>query len=308
MGRRRRQEARWIHRWSRGLISGIAATGALGTAYLTIVKLMGGSACPTEGCDRVLSSPYATVFGIPLTVYGFLAYATMLALAAAPLVINSETNQPLRKKLEGITWPLMFILASAMVVFSGYLMTILAFELKEFCPYCITSALFALSMFLLVLFGNRWEDVGQLAFRGLIVAVITLTSVLAIYAPIRSAGNPGSAIAGETGPPITTTSGPAEIALAQHLKDIDAKMYGAWWCPHCHDQKVAFGAEAMQLVPYVECAEDGQNPQTQLCRSKTEVTGFPTWEIKGQFYPGAQTLERLAELSGYSGPQNFRRF
>jgi uncharacterized membrane protein/glutaredoxin len=305
--RRRRQETRWIHRWSRGLISGIAATGALGTAYLTIVKLMGGSACPTEGCNRVLSSPYATVFGLPLTVYGFLAYITMLGLAAAPLLINIDTNKPLRQKLEATTWPLMFILASAMVVFSGYLMTILAFELKEFCPYCVTSALFALSMFLLVVFGNHWEDIGQIAFRGLIVGMITLTSVLAIYAPIRSAGNPTAVASGETGPPIVTASGPAEVALAQHLKDIGAKMYGAWWCPHCHDQKVVFGAEAAQLIPYVECDKDGQNAQPQLCRSRPEVTGFPTWEINGEFYPGAQTLEKLAELSGYTGSKDFRQ-
>ncbi len=303
--RRRRQESRWIHRRSRWLLAGIAAVGAIETAYLTILKLTGSSACPTEGCDRVLASPYATVFGIPLTVFGFLGYAAMIALATAPLWVNPDTNKVLRQKLEARTWPLIFLLATAMLVFSGYLMTVMAFEIKAFCPFCVVSALLALSMFLITLFGNRWEDFGQLAFMGLIVGVVTLTSVMAIYAPIRAGGGSAS-VAGQAGPPITLASGPAEIALAQHLKDTGAVMYAAWWCPHCHDQKQAFGAEAVAILPAVECDPEGQKPQTALCRSKPEITGFPTWEINGEFYSGAQTLQRLAELSGYTGPMDFR--
>lgn len=304
---RRRQESRWIHRWSRWLVAGIALLGALGTGYLTIAKLTGSGACPTEGCDRVLSSPWGTVFGLPLTLFGFLAYGTMLVMAVAPLLVNADQNKGLRQKLETWTWPLMFMLASAMLVFSGYLMTVLAFQLQTACPYCIGSALFALSMFLIILLGNHWDDLGQIAFIGLIVGVVTIVGTLAVYAPISAGTSPNADVAGQAGPPITKASGPAEVALANHLKDIGATMYGAWWCPHCHDQKQLFGAEAAQTFNYVECAEDGQNPQPDLCRSKPEVTGFPTWEINGEFYPGTQSLTRLAELSGYSGPTNFQR-
>ncbi|MFH7242105.1 MAG: vitamin K epoxide reductase family protein [Spirulina sp.] len=304
--RRRRQESRWIHRRSRWLLAGIAALGAVETAYLTITKLMGSDACPTEGCDRVLNSPYATIFGLPLTLFGFLGYAAMFALATAPLWINPDQNKALRQKLETTTWPLIFTLATAMVVFSGYLMTIMAFEIKAFCPFCVASALFALAMFVITLLGRRWDDLGQLAFIGVIVAMVTLTGVMAVYAPIRAGGGSGT-VQGQVGPPITTSSGPAEIALAQYLKDSGASMYSAWWCPHCHDQKQAFGAEAVAILPNVECDPEGVNPQTDLCRSTPEVTGFPTWEIDGQFYPGAQPLRRLAELSGYTGPTNFLR-
>ncbi|WP_026072831.1 vitamin K epoxide reductase family protein [Nodosilinea nodulosa] len=309
--RGRRQESRWIHRWSRWLVAGIASVGALGTAFLTIDKLTGGGgACPTEGCERVLSSPYATVFGLPLTLFGFLAYATMLVLAVAPLLVNADQNKPLRQRLESWTWPLMFVMASVMAVFSAYLMTVLAFEIQAFCPYCVSSALFALSMFAIILFGNPWDDLGQLAFIGAITAIITLTGTFALYAPNHGAdgGRPTAtrAAAGQAGPPVTTASGPAEIALAKHLKGIGAKMYGAWWCPHCHDQKMLFGAEATTALDYVECSEDGQNSQTKLCRSTPEITGFPTWEINGEFYSGTQTLQQLAELSDYSGPTNFQ--
>ncbi|NHC35965.1 vitamin K epoxide reductase family protein [Scytonema millei] len=46
------------------LMVGIASVGAAITGYLPIVKLNGDSiACPTNGCDLMLSSPYATVLG-----------------------------------------------------------------------------------------------------------------------------------------------------------------------------------------------------------------------------------------------------
>lgn len=304
--RRRRQESRWIHRRSRWLLAGVATLGAIETGYLTVMKFIGSDVCPTEGCDLVLSSPYATIFGLPLTLFGFLGYAAMIALATAPLWVNPDNNKALRQTLEDRTWPLMFMLATAMVVFSGYLMAIMAFAIGAFCPFCVASAIFSLSLFLITLFGKRWDDLGQIAFMGLIVGIVTVTGVMAVYAPIRNGGGQ-AAVRGQAGPPITTTSGPAEIALAQHLKDSGAAMYSAWWCPHCHDQKQAFGAEATAILPYVECDPEGQNPQTALCRSNPQITGFPTWEIDGQFYPGAQPLQRLAELSGYTGPTTFQR-
>lgn len=304
---RRHQETRWIDRWSRRLIAGIAAVGASETAYLTLTKLLGESAaCPTEGCDLALNSPYATVLGLPLTLFGFLGYVTMLGLAITPLFVNPDSHKERYQKLDEGTWPLLYILALAMVVFSGYLMYVLAVELKALCLYCIASALFTLSMLLLTLMGRRWEDTGQLLFTGLIVAVITLTGTLALYAPVQGTARTLAARSGEVGPPVTSLSGQAEIALAEHLNAIGAKMYGAWWCPHCHDQKELFGAEAAALLPYVECSPDGQHSQTNLCRSKTQVTGFPTWEIKGEYYPGSRSLETLADVSGYSGPTSFK--
>jgi glutaredoxin len=78
-------------------------------------------------------------------------------------------------------------------------------------------------------------------------------------------------------------------------------MYGAYWCPHCADQKAMFG-EAVDQVPYVECAADGDNPQPELCKQKG-IQGYPTWEIDGQLSPGVKSLEDLATLSGFVPPQ-----
>jgi hypothetical protein len=74
-------------------------------------------------------------------------------------------------------------------------------------------------------------------------------------------------------------------------------MYGAFWCPHCADQKDLFGS-AVDDVPYVECDPEGENAQPQLCRDK-DIEGYPTWEIDGELYPGTRSLEELAQLSNF---------
>lgn len=90
-----------------------------------------------------------------------------------------------------------------------------------------------------------------------------------------------------------------EARLADHLSATGAKMYGAYWCPHCAAQKEYFGAAAGQL-PYVECDPEGFNAQPDLCQAEG-IEAYPTWIIDGQRYLGSQTLGKLARLSGLEG-------
>ena len=298
----RKRSIPWIHRWSRPIMAGIATIGAAVTAYLTITKLTGDpTACPTEGCDVVLSSPYATVFGLPLALFGFLAYASMIVFAIAPLLVNSSRQKDLRANSERWTGLLLFMGATAMTIFSGYLMYLVAFAIKAVCIYCVGSALLSTSLFILSIIGRDWEEVGQLFFTGTIVSMITLVGTLGIYANVnnpRIAAQPG-------GYTIDSSSGAAEIALVQHLKQTGAKMYGAFTCPHCQNQKHLFGAEAAKQLNYVECHPQGQNAQPQACQL-AGIEGFPTWEINGQKYSGEKTLQELADLSNYQGSRNFQ--
>ncbi|MGL6345058.1 MAG: vitamin K epoxide reductase family protein, partial [Waterburya sp.] len=104
---------------------------------------------------------------------------------------------------------------------------------------------------------------------------------------------------------ITTISGEAEIALAKHLTEIGAKKYGAFWCPHCYEQKELFGKEAFEEIDYIECDPQGENPQRDTCIA-AKIQSFPTWEIDGKLYPGTKTLDELAKLSNYQGEKNFK--
>lgn len=313
---RRRRSQPWIYRWSRVIIGAIAIIGAILTAYLTITKLTGGVvACPSDGsggsgCSSVLDTRYANVFGLPLSLFGCLGYLAMATFSLSPLAINPDKNGTLRKQLEEYTWLFMLIGSAAMATFSSYLMYLLAFDIKELCLYCIASAIFSISMLVLTVIGKDWEDIGQIFFTGAIVGVITLIGTLAVFAtpndliPIEEAKTEAVAPYGWE---ITMTSGTAEIALAKHLTQTGAKKYGAYWCPHCYEQKQLFGKEAWKEVTYIECASDGkgENPQPDLCREKG-IQSFPTWEINGKLEPGVKVLSKLAEASGYKGDSSFR--
>jgi len=304
----RRRQTPWIQRWARPLIGAIAVLGILNTGYLTYTKLFGAeTACPTSGCEQVLASRYAEVFGQPLALFGLLAYLAMAIFALGPLLVNPDTNKKLRADLESTTWTFLFLGSTAMMVFSGYLMYIMFSEfvvpygVGGICYYCLASALFATAMFVLTLLGNNWEDAGQLFFTGALVSVVVLVGTLGVY----NAGN-NTTPDGMTSPPIVAVSGSAEIALAEHLASQNARMFGAYWCPHCHEQMELFGRQAFSKITYVECDPEGANSQTELCRSIPEIQGYPTWEINGQYYSGRQSLQRLAEISGYTGPTNFQ--
>jgi|SRR3989344_207913 len=82
--------------------------------------------------------------------------------------------------------------------------------------------------------------------------------------------------------------------FAKYLTEQGVKMYGTEWCPHCKNQKKLFGS-SFQYINYTDCDKNRQE-----CLS-AGVQGYPTWEIDGQNYPGEQSLERLAQLSGYTG-------
>jgi hypothetical protein len=88
-------------------------------------------------------------------------------------------------------------------------------------------------------------------------------------------------------------------AFARCLTERGAKMYGAWWCPHCIEQKEKFGA-SFEYAPYVECGIKGQTQgQSQVCKDEN-VKHYPTW----QFPPTGERVERvfsLEELSDRTG-------
>jgi hypothetical protein len=88
-------------------------------------------------------------------------------------------------------------------------------------------------------------------------------------------------------------------AFARCLTERGVKMYGAWWCPHCVEQKEKFDA-SFEYVPYVECGIKGDvHGVSQVCKDES-VKHYPTW----QFPPTGERVERiftLQELSDRTG-------
>jgi len=85
-------------------------------------------------------------------------------------------------------------------------------------------------------------------------------------------------------------------SFSQCLTEKGVTMYGAYWCPHCANQKKLFGS-SFKYVTYVECDSKGPDAQPELCQQKG-IESYPTWEINGQMQSGEIPLPVLAEKSG----------
>ena len=84
-------------------------------------------------------------------------------------------------------------------------------------------------------------------------------------------------------------------AFARCLSQRGVKMYGAYWCPHCIEQKEKF-AKSFEYVPYVECGVKGDlHAQAQVCKDEN-VKHYPTW----QFPPTGERVERIFSLQELS--------
>lgn len=85
--------------------------------------------------------------------------------------------------------------------------------------------------------------------------------------------------------------------FAQCLKDKGAVFYGAFWCPHCQNQKKMFGT-SQKYLPYVECSTPDGKIQLQICKDKN-VSGYPTWDFAdGERKTGEISLTDLSEKTG----------
>ena len=289
-------------RWVRVVMAVLATIGVIDTGSITLSKwgLIGNLSCSStglfgcNGCEKVLSSAWGSLFGQPLALFGLLGYGAVLLMAVVPLVLQGE----LRVSLGQRSWWGLFLLSTGMAVFSAVLLGVMAFGIRDCCPFCILSAGLSSALFVLSLIGGDWEDRGQLIFSGVITALLVGVIGLGWAA---SVGRPVVDSAPGVSPPVRGESGPAQIALAEHLTASGAKVYTAYWCPHCHEQKELFGRQAAEKLTVIECAPDGRNSQRELCEAK-KIEGYPTWEINGQLDSGAKPLAKLAEASGYNGP------
>ena len=93
-------------------------------------------------------------------------------------------------------------------------------------------------------------------------------------------------------------------AFAQCLGEKKVTFYGAFWCPHCQEQKKLFGRAAKDL-PYIECSTPDGNGQKAECKEKG-ITNYPTWDFAiGDRISTVLTPETLAEKTGCVLPEGY---
>lgn len=119
----------------------------------------------------------------------------------------------------------------------------------------------------------------QLTWAGIIIGIIVLGGALYAY-----------------------NNRPGELDdFAQCIDESGATFFGAFWCPHCNDQKAMFG-NSERLLPYVECSTPNGQGTTVECQ-REGITGYPTWEFPdGSRQSGVVPLEELAQKTGCELP------
>ncbi|KAJ1634095.1 hypothetical protein T492DRAFT_976433 [Pavlovales sp. CCMP2436] len=189
--------------------------------------------------------------------------------------------------------------STAAAVFSAFLMLLLATTLHAPCVLCILSAAISTCLFAVTWNANIVPDRTAAVAYSASCAVLTSGFALGVYLLASGAPQMAGASVEESlpfrPPAIETSSSPEALRLSQRLGAQQARMFGAYWCSHCLDQKEAIGKEAMSHLPYVECAKDGADSQFPLCR-QLDVPGYPTWEIGGRLFPGEKSVNELARL------------
>lgn len=123
----------------------LAMLGIMDTGYLIYQhRKKKPLICPmTHDCSKVTESKYARLFGIRNEVLGFLFYIAMLA-SGILLII-----QPLSAIL---LLPFIFIATLLSLLTSSLLSLIEIFKIKDYCFYCILSAIINLLLFITSIF------------------------------------------------------------------------------------------------------------------------------------------------------------
>lgn len=260
----------------------LSLAGAAVAGYLTYTAWAGSQLAFCEvgsGCDIVQGSRWSTFLGMPVAFWGLLTY---LALAYIAFRVRRAT----------LHWQLAWMLALVGWGISVYLTAVSVFALQATCVYCLGS-LGILTAILAVLAWQRPDGIARFAWAGWLlqtgtVALIAVAGMHFVYSGFinRSAGPEDPYLRG----------------LAIHLTAQGAKFYGAYWCPHCQDQKKLFAASAERL-PYVECSPGGpQGPSAPECIAQG-IRSFPTWVFaNGDRVTAVQQPDDLARRVGYVAP------
>lgn len=117
----------------------VALLGLADSVYLTIQHFTDEPVPCTliSGCEKVLTSQYAEMFGIPTAAFGAAAYFLAFSLA----VLAAYGNRSM--------WTAFGALVGIMTAFTIYLIYLQAFVIGAFCQFCLISAASTLTLFII---------------------------------------------------------------------------------------------------------------------------------------------------------------
>lgn len=128
----------------------LALVGTLVSVYLLLFRLgvLGSIACGQSGdCERVATSPWAVLFGVPVAAYGVAGYLALMGVALFGL------GEGWLRRAEP-TYGLLG-LSGIGVLFSIYLTYLEAAVIHAWCRWCVTSAIVICLIFATSLAGAR---------------------------------------------------------------------------------------------------------------------------------------------------------
>jgi uncharacterized membrane protein len=123
----------------------VSLVGLADSIYLTVEHLSGRSVRCTiiSGCSEVLSSPYATVYNVPLAAIGAAAYFVVFSLATLAAFGYRFAGKMLAP------------IVGLMLLTTVWLIYLQAFVIKHFCQFCLLSALVTVILSILVFLAIR---------------------------------------------------------------------------------------------------------------------------------------------------------
>lgn len=130
------------------LLAAIIALIGLGDAIYLVIHHYTAEAVPCgEGfdCAAVLTSQYATIGGIPIAIFGAIAYFTAFSLA----ILAAFGNR--------LMWRIFGFQVVLMALFTVRLIYLQAFVLKAFCQYCLISAGITFALLIVALISKFWR-------------------------------------------------------------------------------------------------------------------------------------------------------
>lgn len=314
-----------------GMIWLLSLPGLLLSIFLTVLKFRSAYRCDESllsacqigalfDCGRVLTSPWSTVFGVPISVYAASFYATLLGLATCVLIRPQRYLPAIR--------PLLLALAWANLVVVLLLFAYAGLVLRSFCLQC--SVLYALSLAIFMaasLMHPRGHRDGLrplwakgVARRGtvLILAGLSFLAFSSVQALLYRRGALSVAIedrcildgeASEAGVP------PTELRTGGETPEVEVVLFLDLACPNCREEfrwwrsnvVNSGGRWALTVLHYPregECvppeftARSRPSEQNHSCRGAAAVECVERME-KGR---GLEMLAALFNLQGNAAP------